>query len=101
MTDAAEIQKLTEAIWKLHGATGKHRESVPIREMFRGQIAWNGIVEVFDLEGHPSAKVAYAWSHEGDSGGRRYVVVLGIGPVVSPKTAVQAAIIRESQERTK
>lgn len=32
---------------------------------------------------HPKAKVAYAWAHESDAGGKRYMAVLGIGPVDS------------------
>jgi hypothetical protein len=97
MTDEAEIQKLAGAIWKLHQATGKHRESVPVREEFRGQVAWEGTVEVFDLVDHETAKVAYAWSHESDSGGRRYVAVLGVGPIDAPRAAVQAAIVSEAK----
>ena len=32
--------------------------------MFRGEIAWDGVVETFDIEGHPKAKRCYAWSFE-------------------------------------
>jgi len=37
-------------------------ESVPVKEVFEGQTAWQGTVEVFDLIGHPKAKRAYAWT---------------------------------------
>ncbi len=97
MTDASEIERLLRAIWDLHKARAVHRESVPVREEFRGEVAWDGVVEVFDLEAHPKAKTAYAWAHESDSGGRRFVAVLGVGPVDSPSRAVQIAIAQEAR----
>jgi hypothetical protein len=37
-------------------------QSVPVLETFEGQTVWEGVVHVFDLEGHPKATRAYAWS---------------------------------------
>jgi hypothetical protein len=34
----------------------------PVKEAFNGQTVWEGLVHVFDLEGHPKATRAYAWS---------------------------------------
>jgi hypothetical protein len=79
MTDAAEVEALRAAILKLHGTQAEHVESVPVREEFQGQVVWDGVVETFERRGHPAAKRAYAWSHEGDSGRRRYVAVLHEG----------------------
>ena len=45
-----------------HGGRARLREVVAVVERFRGQPVWEGIVHVFDLEGHPSATTAYAWS---------------------------------------
>jgi hypothetical protein len=55
---------------------------------------------VFDLNGHPKAKRAYAWSHlDGPKDERtNYVTVLEIPPVTSPETAVKAAIVAESKK---
>lgn len=39
---------------------------MPVREMHNGQTVWDGIVEVFDLTGHPKANRIYAWSHDTD-----------------------------------
>ncbi len=74
MTDAAEIAELQKAILRLHGAKSEHLESVPVCEIFRNETVWDGVVEVFALPDHAAGK-AYAWSHEADSGGRRYVAV--------------------------
>jgi hypothetical protein len=54
------------------------------------------LVHVFDLEGHPKASRAYAWSSpmEG-SDKRRFFAVLHQPPVTSPVEAVRAAIVQE------
>jgi hypothetical protein len=99
MTEVAEIVELQSAILKLHGARAAHVESVPVREMFHGQVVWDGTVEVFDMTGHATASRAYAWSHEADSGGRRFVAVLHAPPVDSPLKAVRAALVAEHRSR--
>jgi hypothetical protein len=66
--DAAGLPALIEAIAHLHGATATWAESVPVRETFRGEVAWEGEVQVFDLAGHPTATRAYAWSHATEGG---------------------------------
>ena len=53
-------------------------------------------VHVFDLEGHPEATRAYAWSSpmEGSTK-RRFFAVLHMGGIRSPQDAVRAAIVAE------
>jgi len=84
-------------IRRLHGVESKHVESVPIKEVFKGKTVWDGVVEVFELIGHPKAPKVYAWAH--DTGNpkqpRKHVTVLHIPPVVSPVLAVRAAIVQE------
>ena len=58
-----------------------------------------GVVQVFELHEHPTAKRCYAWSHETDEGKRRFVAVLHQWPVASPVAAVRAAIVRENREK--
>jgi hypothetical protein len=91
------IDELRDVIHKLHGAKATHVESVPITETFGGATIWDGIVEVFDLHGHPRTHRVYAWSHETDDPNdpKRHITVLHIPPVVSPLTAVRAAIVQE------
>jgi hypothetical protein len=97
------IQELQGVIRHLHGAKAKHLESVPVREMFQGQTVWDGVVEVFILKGHPKTDRAYAWMHDTDdpTHPKRHVTVLHIPPVVSPQTAVRAAIAQEYRDRAK
>ena len=98
---AEHIKELRAIIRRLHGATATHIKSVPVREMYQDLVVWDGIVEVFDLIGHPKANRIYGWAHDTDDPKhpKRYVTVLHIRPVVSPETAVRAAIVQESRER--
>jgi hypothetical protein len=91
------IQELTDTIFRLHGAYATHVQSVPVKETFQGQTIWDGIVEVFEIRGHDKASRVYAWAHDTDNPKRpkRHVAVLHIPPVVSPETAVRAAIVQE------
>lgn len=95
----ATTKQLSEAIRNLHNCDSAWIEAVPLTETFQGQTVWDGIVQVFDLIGHPTATRCYAWSHavEG-SENRRFVAVLQQGAVDSPETAVRAAIVQEHKE---
>jgi hypothetical protein len=53
--------ELKHAIETQHGGTATLAQSVPVRETFKGEPVWEGVVHVFDLEGHPEATRAYAW----------------------------------------
>jgi hypothetical protein len=92
-----QIYDLEDAIRRLHGAQPTHRESVPVKETFRGETVWEGIVEVFDLVGHPKASRAYAWTNETDdpANPKHHVTVLHLGPIKSAVDAVRAAIVQE------
>jgi len=91
------IAELQEVIRKLHGVESKHVQSVPVKEVFQGKTVWEGIVEVFELVGHPKAPRAYAWMHDTDDPQkpRRHVTVLHVHPVTSAREAVRAAIVQE------
>ena len=89
-----QIEELRDVIHKLHGGSATHAESVPVKEVFQGRTVWDGIVEVFHLEGHPKTNKVYAWMH--DSGDKRYpITVLHIHPALTPIAAVRAFIVQE------
>ena len=70
-----------------------------VREVFEGKVVWDGIVYVFDLEGHPKATRAYAWSSPiENSDKRRFYAVLHLGGIRSPLDAVRAAIVGERRQ---
>ena len=93
------IQELRETIRRLHGAEATHVESVAVKETFQGKTVWEGIVEVFDLHGHPKASRVYAWSHDTDGPQKRHVTVLHVAPITSAVEAVRAAIVQEFRSR--
>jgi hypothetical protein len=90
--DEAGTEALRDAIRNMHGCESTWVESVPVVERFKGEVVWEGEVQVFELAGHPKAKRAYAWSHATETGKRRFVAVLGMPPVVDAVTAVKIAI---------
>lgn len=96
----AELARLQDAIRRLHGCESTHSRSDPVKETFRGQTVWEGVVEIFDLIGYPKATRCYAWSHKNDDGSDRFVAVLELPPVDSPITAVRAAIVADSKKPT-
>ena len=82
----------------MHSCRATLAQTVPVREEFNGQPVWEGVVHAFDLEGHPTATRAYAWSSpvEG-SEKRRFFAVLQVGAIKTPLDAVRAAIVAEKQ----
>ena|ERR1700730_16552926 len=91
-----ETDLLREAVERLHSGSATLAQSVPVRETFEGKTVWEGVVQVFDLAGHPTATRAYAWSSpiEGSTK-RRFFAVLHSGRINSPLEAVRAAIVVE------
>jgi len=94
------LEELQDVIHKLHGVHSTHVQSVPVKEEFNGNVIWDGIVEVFQLHGHPKATHAYAWTHDTDDPKqpKRSMTVLNIPPATSPETAVRVAIMQELRD---
>ena len=91
----ASIKALQKAILNLHGCKATWVKSIPVKELFKGETVWEGVVEVFDLENHSTANRAYAWSHRiGHSRKRKFFAVLHQGPIKSAQDAVRAAIVK-------
>ena len=93
----AYLEELRDMISQVHGADATHVESVPVKETFQGKTVWEGIVEVFDLRGHPAASRAYAWTHHADDPNNpsRHITILHLHPIKSAQDAVDAAIIQD------
>ena len=71
-----EITELKDAIRETHGCESLHVESVPVKEVFEGETAWEGTVEVFDL-------VQYVYNLGISSlGTGTYTVSISIGRIV-------------------
>lgn len=92
------IAKLKHDIETTYKCAAIHAGSDLIVESFRDEIVWDGVVETFILEGHPTAKHCYAWSYVQDHE-TKYTTVLEIPPVESPKSAVRAAILAKANQQ--
>ncbi len=94
---AVSTKQLSKAIRKLHGCDSTWTRAVRVKETLKGETVWEGLVQVFNIIGHPKATVCYAWSHAiDDSTKRRFVAVLHQEPVTSPGAAVRADIIQQA-----
>jgi hypothetical protein len=93
---------LMGVIRDLYGVTATHIESVPVKEVSKGAVVWDGIVEIFEIRGDSRTDKVYGWSHDTDDPKepRRYVTALHIAPVTSPGAAVRAHI-HDSRSRQK
>jgi len=90
--DPSGIPALQDAIRQLYGVESTWLHSVPVVDKHEGQTVWDGEVQVFAVTGHAKATRAYAWSHGGLPGKRRFHVVLGLPPVDSAAMAVKTAM---------
>lgn len=97
MSDSDDVKRSVEL---QHHCSAKIAQSVPVKEMHEEVTVWEGVVHVFDLEGHSKATRAYAWSSpiEGSTK-RRFFAVLHIPPIMSPEDAVRAAIVAEHRRK--
>ena len=76
------------AILVTHGAKARLLARELVSETFKGKIVWSGEVLIFELEGHASSRLCYAWEVDG-----KVMAVLHEPPVDSPQAAVRAAIV--------
>lgn len=76
----------------MHGCQCAHEGTSHVHEIMDGKTVWEGDVETFTLSGHPQADKAFAWGYRDAAGEIRYLAVLNVPPIVSPREAVQAAI---------
>jgi hypothetical protein len=90
--DEACQNQLKRLIETQHGASSTFVKSVRIHRAAEGQSNWDGLVHVFDLNNHPKAKRAFAWSSPISGSGRpRFFAVLQMGAITTPVQAVKAA----------
>jgi hypothetical protein len=95
----SHIERLHEAIRRMHGCESVHVSTLPVKEVFQGKVAWEGEVELFELSGTQAARQCYAWSQPQADGSERFFAVLKLPPVTSAETAVRAVVVSEFKNR--
>jgi len=92
--------QLKQAVEAQEGGTAVWVGVQPVKEVFQGKTVWEGVVHIFNLEDHPGATMAYAWSSPIEGGDkRRFFSVLHLGDIRSPLDAVRAAIVAERRAK--
>ncbi len=95
-----DLVALASAVEKLHGVRAEFIGSFPVHEQFEGKTVWKGLVSQFEIRGHPTSKLCYAWSEPVPGGSkRRFYAVLHAPPVDSPLTAVKASIVDRQRRK--
>lgn len=95
-----EIDQLKHTIENQHGGQTHFVEAQTVKETLDGQLVWEGMVCVFDLQDHPSTTRAYAWSSPvKGSSDRRFFAVLHLGSIRSAQDAVRAANVAEHRSQ--
>ena len=92
------IDNLKNAVEKACGCKVRHARSSAVIEGFEGEHIWDGVVEVFDLEGHSRAKQCYAFLFAED-GHSVIKTVLGVPPVKSELDALRIAIAGRARKK--
>ena len=87
------IERIKNAVEKREGCRAKHIESLRVQEKWIDEVAWDGVVETFDLPNHPTTKRVYAWERWEPGGEPRYTIVPSVPRVNSARDAVQEAIL--------
>jgi hypothetical protein len=83
---------IAKEIEQLHDTTALWEETIPVREIVGGKVAWSGNVEVYLLVDHDKAKRCYAWVGETAAGEKRVHIVLEVPPICSAADAVRSTI---------
>jgi hypothetical protein len=95
-------EALRRAVEQLHKCRASHIKDVIVTERFGSDTVWEGLVSIFEIKGHPTATLCYAWSHSiDDSDKRQFFAVLQMPPIDSPQAAVRAAIVSEFKTNQK
>lgn len=90
---SVSVETLAQVIESQHGGKGAFVRSVRVVKPKGDSNAWDGVVHVFNLTDHPTARRAYAWASPiQGSKAPRYFAVLHQGQVKGPGDAVTAVV---------
>jgi len=91
------LDSLKRAVETACNCKASHISSTPVKETFRGETVWEGVIETFGLEGHINASRCYAFPFIRDDK-PEIKTVLGLPPIDSPHSALRAAIAASVRE---
>jgi hypothetical protein len=92
------LNTLEAAIRMRHKCNPTHKGTVFVRAKTKDEeTVWEGNVEEFNLPGHESVKLCYAWQHMDPNGKSKIISVPGNTFIDSAQKAVHAAIFTDVQ----
>ena len=91
------IEMIKKAVEQDVGGRAQHIVSTPVREVFRGETAWEGIVETFDISLNPKVKRCYGLMYR-DGDETRYASIAATDDINSPELAVKAFIASQIEK---
>ena len=92
------LNALESAIKIRHKCSPTHRQTVFVRAKTEAdETVWEGFVEEFEVVGHATAKICYAWQHMEPKGRSKIIAIPRNSFVDSPQKAVEAAIFTDAQ----
>jgi hypothetical protein len=83
---------LQRVIKDVYGCASSHLRSEHVEQPFSRQTVRGSTVDIFSLNGHARAAIAYAWIHEQTSGGTRCFAMLKLPPIQNASDAVRASL---------
>ncbi|MDD4871496.1 MAG: hypothetical protein PHR77_13145 [Kiritimatiellae bacterium] len=93
-----DIKLLTMAVEEACGCRAVHVRSEDVIEKHAHRLVWDGTIEVFELQEHPTAKICYAWQ-DYTKGYENFVTILGVPAIDSVNKAVQAYIVSMGRKK--
>ena len=92
------IERLQQVIRQLHQCDAIHLESMPVQESFRGNVIWDGEVEVFATSDHPKVNRIYAWRFIDKEKKERFAAIPALRTIPSASAAVKVFLMTESDK---
>ncbi len=101
MSNEERLVALQRAVERMHGVPARFVDSTPVHEKSGDLTVWQGLVSKFELKGHATASVCYAWKvpSEGESRDRFYAV-LQTPEVDTPAKAVMASVVADHRDKS-
>lgn len=92
------IQLLHQFVERQHSVKVRFSDSEAVTYRHKGEVLWDGVVHVFEIESGSPAPRVYSWSKviDKDSGSRRFYAILHAGIVGSPADAVRSILVAEN-----
>lgn len=89
------IYALELSLRENHNCIPTHFRSIYVEEPEREKVLWKGYVEVFTLEGHSDAQIAYGWWDE--EAEVNLVTILALTATANARKAVQAYLMSQEE----